>query len=209
MREDPKARLVAHGTVGGNAYLMYINTPHMKKLIIAAIVGGFIAYAWQTASHTFLDLHYRAESHTPKQDTILAFFESIGLEEGNYLVPRLPRGASQQEMDDFGRKLSGRPWGTVTYRKSWNADMGSNILRGLLVTVLMAGMLAWILMKMASPSTSTILLTSVFVGLIGYLTFPYAAHIWYKVGDARADLVDSVVMWGLCGLWLSWWLRRP
>jgi hypothetical protein len=180
----------------------------MKKLIVGALVGGIIAFGWQTASHTFLDLHYKAESHTPRQDTILAFLNSIGMEEGNYILPRLPQGASQEEMDAFVKNLDGRPWATLTYRKSWQTDMGSNILRGFLVTILMAGMLTWILKRMASPSFSTVVLTCVFAGLIGYLTFPYAAHVWYRVGDAWADLADAVMMWGLCGVWLGWWVRR-
>ena len=180
----------------------------MKKLIVGALVGGFIAYAWQTASHTFLDMHYAAESHTPKQDTVIAFLNSIGMEEGNYLMPRLPRGASQQEMAELGKSMEGKPWAALSYRKSWETDMGSKILRGFLVTILMAGMLTWILMRMESPSFQTIVTASVFVGLIGFLTFPYSAYTWYRVGAVRADMLDAIMMWGLCGVWLAWWLRR-
>jgi hypothetical protein len=25
----------------------------------------------------------------------------------------------------------------------------------------------------------------------------------------RADMIDAVMMWGLCSLWLSWWIKRP
>jgi hypothetical protein len=181
----------------------------MKKLIIGALVGGIIAFGWQTASHTFLDLHYVAESHTSKQDTVLSFLHSIGMEEGNYLLPRLPKGASMEEMEAMGKEIEGKPWATLSYRKAWDTNMGANVLRGFLVTILMAGMLAWIIMRMASPSFSTIVTASVFVGLIGFLTFPYAGYTWYKVGAVRADLLDSVMMWGLCGVWLAWWLRRP
>jgi len=180
----------------------------MKKLLVGALVGGIIAYAWQTASHTFLDLHYAAERHSPKQDTILAFLQSIGMEEGNYLMPRLPQGATAEEMEAFTGGLAGKPWAALSYRKAWDADMGANILRGFLVTILMAGMLTWILMRMSSASFATCVTTGVFVGLVGFLTFPYAAHVWYRVGAVRADLVDAVMMWGLCGSWLGWWLRR-
>ena len=180
----------------------------MKKLIVGALVGGIIAFAWQTASHTFLDLHYAAERHSPKQDTVLAFLQSIGMEEGNYLLPRLPQGASAEEMEAFTGMLAGKPWATLSYRQAWDADMGSNILRGFLSTILMAGLLTWIVMQMASPAYMTVVLACVFVGLVGFVTFPYAAHVWYRVGSVRADLADAVMMWGLCGLWLGWWVRR-
>ena len=180
----------------------------MKKWILGALVGGTIAFAWQTASHTILDLHYKAEGYTVKQDTILAFLQSIGLEEGNYILPRLPKGTSQTQMDAFSQQLNGKPWATLTYRNSWNASMGGKILRGYLVTILMAGMLMWIFLRMPSASLGNRLLTSIFIGQIGFLSFPYAGYTWYEVGAVWADFTDSIMMWGLCGLWLGWWLKR-
>jgi hypothetical protein len=44
--------------------------------------------------------------------------------------------------------------------------------------------------------------------LIGFIHFPYSTYIWYETRDIRANLLDALVMWGLCGAWLGWWLRK-
>jgi hypothetical protein len=43
----------------------------MTKQIIGALVAGFLIMAWQTASHTFLQLHASQEQYTPNHDVIL------------------------------------------------------------------------------------------------------------------------------------------
>lgn len=180
----------------------------MKKWIIGAWVGGTIAFAWQTASHTVLDLHYKAEGYTVKQDTILTFLKSIRLEEGNYILPRLPKGTPQGQMEAFSQQQSGRPWATLTFRNSWDASMGGKILRGYLASILMAVTLMWILGRIPDATLSTCILTGIGIGLIGFLTFPYAGYTWYQVGAVWEDLIDAIMMWGLCGLWLGWWLKK-
>lgn len=180
----------------------------MKKILIGALVGGLLAFTWQTLSHTALDLHRDAERYTPRQDSILAYLSSQLGEDGDYFMPNLPPGSSNEERMKMTESANGKPWAIVSYHRSWSADMTSNILRGLLVAILMAGMLTWILMQMKSPSFSTVMITCLFVGLFGYLNFPYAEYIWYRGGGLYADLVDAVMMWGLCGLWLGWWVRR-
>lgn len=86
--------------------------------------------------------------------------------------------------------------------------MTMNIIRGLLVDIVLAWLLCWGLSKMNAPSFSTILLTSLGAGLIAFLNGIYTMHIWFESFDLMNHLVDSVVSWGLCGLWLGWWWRR-
>lgn len=180
----------------------------MKKLLIGAIVGGFIAFAWQTLSHTALNLHRDAEKYTPKQDSILAFLSTQLSEDGDYFLPTYPTGASNEEIQKIITSANGKPWAKISYHRSWDTGMAANIIRGLLVTIIMALMLTWILMRLDAPSFTTILTASIFVGLIGFLNFPYANFTWYKSGGIWADMADAVVMWGACGAWLGWWLRK-
>lgn len=180
----------------------------MKKWIIGALVGGIIVFAWQTLSWTVLDLHRNAQQYTPKQDSILEYLSSQFTESGDFFLPTTPVGASQEEMEKLMVESAGKPWAKVSYHTAWDASMPANILRGLLVSIIMVGFMVWILMKMGSPSFSTILISCLFAGLIGFLNFPYASYIWYQGGGIRADLLDGLLQWGLCGAWLGWWLNR-
>ncbi len=180
----------------------------MKKIFIGAIVGGIITFAWQTLSWTVLELHLGANQYTPKQDSILQYLGSQFQESGHYFMPTHPPGASAEEREKVATGAEGKPWAIVSYHTKWNGNMAGNILRGFLVNILMVALLIWILMKIPQASFSTIFLSALFVGLIGFMHFPYATYIWYESGDIRADLMDAIVMWGACGLWLGWYLRK-
>jgi hypothetical protein len=100
----------------------------MKKLLLGAIVGGILVFAWQTLSWTVLHLHDPEYKQASSQDAVIT---SLGqLEEGQYLVPRASTTASMKEMEDFGKSMEGKPWAIVTYHKSYKMDMTMNIIRG-------------------------------------------------------------------------------
>jgi hypothetical protein len=180
----------------------------MKKWIIGALVGGILTFAWQTISWTMLDLHRNAQQYTPKQDSILQFLGTQFTESGDYFLPNLPAGASAEENEKLMAASTGKPWAKISYHTSWEANMTANIIRGLLVNIMMVAFMVWILSKMNAPSFSTILISCLFAGLIGFINFPYASYIWYQGGGIRADLMDALVQWGLAGIWLGWWLNR-
>jgi hypothetical protein len=180
----------------------------MKKLIIGAIVGGIIIFVWQSLSFTVLDLHAKAFQYTPKQQEIISYLGSQFTEEGQYLLPRPANEASDGEMEAHMKAAEGKPWAMISYHKAMNMNMGLNMIRGLLVDIIAAGLLCWMLLKMNFPSFGTVLISSIFVGLIVFMNGIYTQHIWYESFDIMAHFVDAIVAWGACGLWLGWWLNR-
>lgn len=51
-------------------------------------------------------------------------------------------------------------------------------------------------------------MASLITGLIVFFNAPYMMNIWYKTFDIMAHLADAIISWGLCGLWLGWYLSR-
>ena len=180
----------------------------MKKWIIGTLVGGIIVFGWQTLSWTALDLHRPANAYTPKQDTILNFLSSQLTTSGDYFMPTFPDGASSEEQAALMEQSNGKPWAKVSYHTKWDGSMGMNILRGFIVSLICVRMVIWIISKMNAPSFSTILLNCIFIVIIGFSIFPYSVHIWYETKGTSADFLDGLMQWGLCGLWLGWWMRK-
>jgi hypothetical protein len=174
----------------------------MKKIIIAAVVGGLILLIWQTLSWTVLNIHGDMQTYTPNQDKVLDFLGE-NLEEGFYYLPNVAPGEEPGTMEE----IMGKPWAQVFYHKAYDANMGVNMLRGLLVNILAVALLTWFLLKMDYPSTQTIILSCLAIGLIGYLTITYTYAICFQT-NTIGDLIDAVVSWLLVGCWLSFWLRR-
>lgn len=179
----------------------------MKKLIIGGLVGGILVFLWQMLSWTMLNLHGPEYKQAANQDAVISSLSH--LEEGQYLVPRANENASPKEMQDLQKKMLAdkSPWAIVTYHKEYNVNMTMNIIRGILVSIIAALLVCWVLMKQTS-SFGTTFISSLFIGVAGYLFIPYSGHIWYQTPGATTHLIDAIVSWGLCGLWLGWWLNR-
>jgi hypothetical protein len=179
----------------------------MKKHFIASLVGGIIIFIWQTLSWTVLNLHHASQEYTPHQDSIMAFLNTQFSENGSYLLPSYPKGTSHEEVVKTMNSKAGKPWMQIQYHKELNVNMGVNILRGLLTDIVIVAMLCWILMKMTDSGFGKIFMACLITGIIVFLNSPYSIHIWYPKADLNGHVEDAVLSWGLCGLWLGWYLQ--
>ena len=179
----------------------------MKKLIIGAIVGSLILFIWQFLSWAMLDLHGSQMDHTPQQDAIMEAINNSGLEEGDYFMPRAPRGASSEEAQAVMETAEGKPWALVKYRKTMKSQMGLNMFRGWAICLVSVLLLGWLLGQFAEVNLKKAIIAAVSIGIIGYLTVPYLNSIWFE-GNSMPDLIDAIVPWAATGAWLGWWIPR-
>jgi hypothetical protein len=180
----------------------------MKKLLIGSLVGGILVFAWQSLSWTALDLHGNEYKKAPNQDSIISYLNSQLNEDGQYFVPRLESSASREEHEKYMENMKGKPWAVISFHKAYDMNMVSNIIRGLIVCIIAAFFVCWILMKNTNSTFGTTFVSCVLIGVAGYLFFPYTGFIWFQGPGAMTFLTDALVSWGLCGLWLGWWLNR-
>lgn len=190
-------------------YLDGTKTTIMKKTIIGALVGAVIMFIWQFISFGAINLHRPAQQYTEKQDAIMEFLNNQALPEGGYIMPSVPEGATAEEMEAAMEAGNGRPWAYLQYHKSAeNSSMSMNMIRGFFTNLIILFVFIWLLRRMAPSSKGRVLLASLAIGFIAFLHFPYTNFIWYETFDIWAHLLDTVVIWGVVGLWLAWLLRR-
>jgi hypothetical protein len=180
----------------------------MKKLLVGALVGGVLIFVWQTLSWTVLNLHNKEYQKAANQDSIIAYLSSQFTGDGQYFIPSADANASSEEREKLMENMKGKPWAVVSYHKAYDMNMISNIIRGLVVAIIIAFFACWVLMKNTNASFSTTFVGCLLIGLAGYLFIPYSGHIWFQTPGANTHLLDTIVSWGLCGLWLGWWLNR-
>ena len=83
-----------------------------------------------------------------------------------------------------------------------------NMVRTLLIDILVVWLLCWILLKIPYLRMGNIFIATIFTGLIVFLNGPYTDYIWYQDAGIWPHLIDAIVSWGLCGLWLGKWLPK-
>lgn len=178
----------------------------MKKQLIATLVGAIIVFVWQFLSWAMLNVHGAEYKYAANQDTIMQVL-SRNLEEGGYMLPQPAPGSTPEQHKAFMESSQGKPWASITYHKSFDGNMGMNMLRAFVVDFVAVFLLVWLLLKFANLDFKTALLGSLAVGAIAYLTIPYLNSIWFET-NTMAYLIDLVVQWGLTGAWLGWYLTR-
>jgi len=177
----------------------------MKKILIGGLVGGFILFMWQFLSWSMLNVHRSQLQHSPVQDEILSCFAANNLAEGSYFLPNVPANTPSAEQQEAMNSFIGKPWAILTYHKSMEANMGMNMFRGFIVDFLSVMLLCYILLGNPSLDFKKVIITSIGVGLISYMTMPYLKSIWFQ-GNSIPDLIDAVVQWTIAGLFLAWYL---
>lgn len=180
----------------------------MKKLLIGALVGSIIVFGWQTLSWTMLQFHEPEYKQVANQDAVITSLSSQFTEDGQYRIPRPNTDASNEVREKFMKDQAGKPWAVVNYHKAENSDMTMNIVRGFLATLISLFLVCWILVKQNPSSFGTTFMSCLFIGIAGYLFIPYSGHIWFQAPGAMTHLIDVLVAYGVCGLWLGWWLNR-
>ena len=177
-----------------------------KKLLTGAIVASIIMFLWQFLAWSIINLHQDTIKYTPKQNAIMEVLNN-NLEEGEYFLPSLPANSSEEDNQKYRMDNVGKPWAQIYYHKNMNEGMGLNMFRGWSVDFIAALLLCWLLLKITNLNFSTTLLSSLAIGFIGFLTVNYTMSIWFETKVVSA-LIDALIMWGLVGVWLGWWLNR-
>lgn len=178
----------------------------MKNILIPAVVAGLLLLLWQTLSHTILNLHAAQEKYTPNHTAVLKMLGDSLPGEGQYFLPGAAPGQSMEAMQKALAESMGKPWAQISYHKSLQTNMGANFLRSMGINLLLGFLLVGLLSKMHKPSFSSILSACLSIGFMSFCFHPYATFIWYKNYGIWAELADSLIAFGLAGLWLGWWM---
>jgi len=179
----------------------------MKKMLIGALVGGFILFMWQFLSWSMLNIHRSQMDYTPVQEEVLSCLKSANLAEGSYFMPNVPDGTPMEEHEAAMAKFMGKPWATLSYHKAMSNNMGMNMFRGFVIDFLAVLLLCYILLGNPSLDFKKVMITCLGVGLISYMTIPYLNSIWFE-GNTIPDLIDAIVQWSVVGLFLAWYLPK-
>lgn len=171
----------------------------MKRQLLFSLIGAVIIFVWQFISWAMPNLHYPTHGYTPAQDEILQKFQELGLKEGIYVLGMPDPSSSREQMETTMKNYEGKPWAVINYQMNNSMEMAMPMIRGFLVSFVIAFLLYWIFLQQKEATLKNRLFISLAVGLIGFFFVPYSLFIWYKSPDIWAYLADAIVPWLILG----------
>lgn len=181
----------------------------MKKILIASIVGALILFMWQALSWMVLPFHTKSMQLSDNDAEIIAVLQKNMKADGLYMVPGVPQNLSEEEKQKLVNNFNGKPWAMIDYHSSFNnTNMAPQMIRGYLIAFVAVWLVCWWLKGI--NGFSNIVLRTASVGFLLWLFVWYNQHNWFQTSWAvlTAELIDLMVAWLLCGLWLGWWLGK-
>ncbi len=181
----------------------------MKKFLIGALVGAIIIFMWQAVANMTMSHHNDAYNRVPNEQVVYDAIKSNITKEGQYMIPGFEPNGSAEEREAYNKANLGKPWAMITYHPKMTDNMGMRSIRSITSTFLSVLIFIWILGKNPG-SFGTIVLKSIALGLLMFMSVWYPQNIWMETpwGVIKGELIDLPVAWGLCGIWLGWWLNR-
>lgn len=180
----------------------------MKKYIIGSIVGGILVFGWQGLSWMVIGVHDSQMKYNPAQKEIMEVLTANTPEEGLYMLPSAP---TKKEQEAMMKEMEGKPWASVIYHKSHNPDMARRMIRAFLVDIFLVLSLIYILTRGGAAPIPMRVFSGAFAwGLAIFLGGEYMGHVWFDLPwhMIKGQLIDNLVAWSICGVWLGWWLNR-
>ena len=182
------------------------------RLIIAAVLGGFVMFVWGAIGHTFLGIGEAGVSSMPNEAAMAAAFKQNITEPGLYFMPWMPmtKKMSEEEQAAFAAKVKEGPVAILVYRPT-GEDL--NLFRQLgieLASNIAAALVVGMILTFAAVSWGRGVIISTLVGLSGWLSINVSYWNWYgfPTNFVTSELIEQVVGWLLSGFVLGYILRR-
>jgi len=183
----------------------------MKKTIIGAVIGTLIYFGFQSVMWMG-GFHRDFYTYASKQDTVLKSLEANLPAEGLYMMPmqdpkRPDFEARQEQME---KTKVGNPWAMVFYHPKMADFSGSAMAIGIIYAFIAALIAALILYYGKFPG-----FWSRFFVAMSFAVFTLAQSVlsnmnWWSFpwGFVKPQVLDLVFGWGLCSVWLGWYVKR-
>lgn len=181
----------------------------MKKKLFGSFIGAIIVFGWQAISHMAMHHHDASLRQIPAQEEVIKILATYFKEEGQYIVPRSDLNYSQQEKKIYDVAMQGKPWALITYHPVYRNNMGLAIARSFVIAFISVWLLLFIMGKTPGEFPK-VFLKCLGWGFFAFLFVWYNNSIWLHTpwSVLKGELIDIIIAWSLCGLWLGYWLNN-
>ncbi len=179
----------------------------MVRIVLAAIVGGFLMFVWGAVSHTVLPFARDALKPIPNEATVLSTLGGNLTAPGMYAFPwiNMSSKVAPAEQQEWNQKLASGPSGLLIYRPNGGESMSPRQLVSEFVSNVLAAFLgALILVQLPGGFTRRVLSVTT-IGIAAWLSVSVSQWTWYGFSTSflLGDLADQLGGWLLAGIGMA------
>jgi hypothetical protein len=165
----------------------------MKRIAIAAIVGGIVIFVWSSISYMLLPIGEMGFSTLPDEAAVLQALKSSVPQSGLYIFPT--------PTDPSASNPAG-PSGILVFHPEGGMDMSPGRLGNELLSNVLAAAVAAFIASLLAAAYGKRVLAITLLGLFGWLSLIVSYWIWYGFPAAYilGEGINEVVGWFLAGL---------
>ncbi len=181
------------------------------RLIIAAILGGIVMFAWGAVAHLFLGVGEASVLSAPGEAAITTAMRSNITDPGIYFMPGIDmKKATAEEKEAWTAKYKTGPTAILVYHPTGDEPISPKQLGIELASNIAAALVVGMILIFAVVSWGRGVIISTLVGLSGWLSINVSYWDWYgfPTNFVTGELIEQVVGWLLTGFVLGYILRR-
>lgn len=181
-------------------------------MIIGAIVGSLIYFAFQMVMWVG-GFHKDFYTYAAKQDTILSGLSANLTAEGLYMMPMADHNSPdfKAQQEQLEKKMPGNPWAMVFYHPKMEEFSVNSLILGILYAFLGAFLAAYVIYNGKFPSFWSRFTVSMLFALFALIQGVLGNMNWWNFpwSFIKPQVIDLVIGWALCSLWLGWFVKNP
>lgn len=183
----------------------------MVRIVLAAIVGGFLMFVWGALAHTVLPFERAALKPIPNEAAVLSTLGGDLTEPGMYAFPWIDLSGTvpPDQQQAWRQKLTSGPSGLLVYRPNGGEAMSPRQLVSEFLSNVLAALLGAFLLVQLPGGMARRVLSMAAIGIAAWLSISVSQWTWYGFSTPFliGDLVDQFGGWLLAGIGMATLIR--
>lgn len=179
----------------------------MVRIVLAAIVGGFLMFVWGTFSHMVLPFEREALKPIPNESAVLSTLGSNLSAPGMYAFPWIDMSgnAPPAEQQAWNQKLASGPSGLLIYRLNGGEAMSPRQRVSEFVSNVLAALVGALILVQLPGGFGRRVLSMAAIGIAAWLSISVPQWNWYGFSTPFliGDLADQFGGWLLAGIGMA------
>lgn len=181
----------------------------MKRILLAALLGGIAMFAWKSIAHIALPLGQSGIREIPNEQALLsAMHSTLGDTSGLYFFPSM--GSAPDAMAQYDKKLATNPSGLLIYHPPGAKSLTAAQMVTELVTEILEALLAAILLSRTRISTySGRVGFVIMLGVVASMATNLSYWNWYgfPIDYTAVYMMIEIVGYLCIGLVAAWQVK--